>query len=444
MQRERIEYSNVPLGRAEPEDEVDVNAGDCQALLPCAHSDPSHENASERLKEEVIVCVVDPTEKDKANLTATKSTPTQLIDGGHLPFLDGLRGLAVLTLVQELLAYLPDFRLGLYLADGYFVLSAFLLTMSFERKCRQLLAQRAPLIKWATMLADYFCKRFFRVYPMVVVVALTLAYIPVGDLKRFYCVDAPFNVFEVLSFKFESRFYVLWTVPIQIAYYFVIPVFVAVLLALRRHWWVLVLPLYVWVIDEGINNTRGHHMPLRPHLPTFVAGSLAAVVYSRLNQSIKNNAFEFSWRHQLAVRAFEGAIMFLVLSQMIHGLLFDWIFENRYGNTYEFPFVSMSISALIVIEILLPSALASFLEWNFLRYAGKISYSLYLLHPFVIHNLTIMDQPDKYDQFFLNFGGSIALATIGYWMVENPSQLAAQRVSKLLAHVGTRSPTLAL
>jgi len=132
------------------------------------------------------------------------------------------------------------------------------------------------------------------------------------------------------------------------------------------------------------------------------------------------------------------------MSIAFRGLLFHWVAANPYGNIDGFPFVSVPVSALIVIEMLLPSVLARVLEWNFLCYAGKISFSIYLLHPFVIHSLTARHMSDKYDRFFLDFGGTMLLATVGYWAVEYPSQLAARRVSKLLARVGTRSPTLAL
>jgi len=438
MQRERIEYSNVPLGRAEPEDEVDVNAGDCQALLPCAHSDPSHENASERLKEEVIVCVVDPTEKDKANLTATKSSLTIRKGGGNVLFLNGLRGLAALMVVQQHLETLSGFWLGLVAVDVFFVLSAFLLTMLFERKCRQLLAQRAPLIQWIIMLADYFCKRFLRVYPLLIFVSLLLTQVS----ARIYNVDRPYSAYEVLTLKFEARYFVLWTLAIEIEYYFIIPVFVAVVVALRRHWWVLVLPLYAWVIYEGIYTYRMHHQPLRPHLSTFVTGSLAAVVYSRLDQWIKNNGFVFTRRNRLAIRVFEGIAFCHFMSAAFRGLIFHWVFDDPFGNTGGLSFVSVPVSVLIVIEMLLPSALARSLEVNLLCYAGKISFSIYLLHPFVIHSLLIKSQVNKFDKFVLNFGGTMLLATATYWAVEYPSQLTAQYLSKLLARVGTRSISL--
>ncbi|KAE9293382.1 hypothetical protein PF001_g18281, partial [Phytophthora fragariae] len=49
-----------------------------------------------------------------------------------------------------------------------------------------------------------------------------------------------------------------------------------------------------------------------------------------------------------------------------------------------FPFISVLLTLVLVIEMLLPSGLSSLLEWSALRYCGKVSFSIYLLHGFVI------------------------------------------------------------
>ncbi|KAE8965701.1 hypothetical protein PF007_g25632 [Phytophthora fragariae] len=62
---------------------------------------------------------------------------------------------------------------------------------------------------------------------------------------------------------------------------------------MRRFWWMAVAPLAVWVVHEGVYEYRTSHMPLRPHIPTFQSGSLAAVVFVKLDVWIKSTGFEF-------------------------------------------------------------------------------------------------------------------------------------------------------
>ncbi|RLN46640.1 hypothetical protein BBJ29_010041, partial [Phytophthora kernoviae] len=59
-----------------------------------------------------------------------------------------------------------DIFMGAVGVDAFFVLSSFLLTMIFMKKSIKLLAEGASYRKWAYTVADYFSKRFFRVYPL--------------------------------------------------------------------------------------------------------------------------------------------------------------------------------------------------------------------------------------------------------------------------------------
>ncbi|KAE9111473.1 hypothetical protein PF002_g22952, partial [Phytophthora fragariae] len=99
-------------------------------------------------------------------VSETAAAPSKIL------FLDGVRGLAALLVVtQHSHEYMQDLNLGACAVDAFFVLSSFLLTMLFMKKSVKLLAQGASIRKWAFTLADYFSKRFFRVYPLFALVA---------------------------------------------------------------------------------------------------------------------------------------------------------------------------------------------------------------------------------------------------------------------------------
>ncbi|RLN47838.1 hypothetical protein BBJ29_010071 [Phytophthora kernoviae] len=253
-------------------------------------------------------------------------------------------------------------------------------------------------------LADYFSKRFFRVYLLFALLSITLWLIPFEYKHQLYKVNKPedFNLFLTLTFHPEHRHYLMWTLPLEISYYFVLPAFVLSVLKTDRFWWMAFIPLYVWFIRKGLYTTRDnyHRQPLTKHLPTFIAGSMAAVIFVKLETWMKNTGFN--------------------LPPATH---------------YIMPFTSVKLSLLIVIEMVHPSTVSLIFEWIVLRYLGKISFSVYLLHVFVIYIEPIEEQANYYDRTISEFDLVILLATASYHLVEYPSQLVAQRLSRVFTRL---------
>ncbi|KAL3659777.1 hypothetical protein V7S43_015080 [Phytophthora oleae] len=358
------------------------------------------------------------------------ATPTKVL------FLDGVRGLAaILVVTQHSKEYMQGLNLGAVAVDAFFVLSSFLLTWLFMKKSIKLLSQGAGVRKWVFALADYFSKRFFRVYPLFAVTAIAISFMSAEDQKRYFLFLNPgdFDLYQVLTFEFNHRQFVLWTLPLEISYYFVIPVFVLAILALRRFWWLAVASLAVWVVHQGVYEYRTSHTPLQPHIPTFLFGSLAAVVYVKWDLWIKKTGFKFRWWHTLVLRSIEGLAIAVLLSVCFRGLFFDWVKPNPVPAAKGFPFVSALLTAVFVVEMIRPSCVSTMFEWSVLRYWGKISFSVYLLHSLVIWNPTISAQPKYFNRLFARFFLLLLLATTSFYLIEYPSQLLAQRISRFLA-----------
>uniref|UniRef100_A0AAV1UZR7 Acyltransferase 3 domain-containing protein n=1 Tax=Peronospora matthiolae TaxID=2874970 RepID=A0AAV1UZR7_9STRA len=350
-------------------------------------------------------------------------------------FLDGVRGLAaILVVTQHSHEYMQDSNWGAIAVDSFFVLSSFLLTWLFLKKSIQLRDQGAGARKWLFTLVDYFSRRFFRVYPLFTITCIVLWFLNDAEKERYFLVTdvGTYDLLKTLLFDFDHRYFVFWTLPLEITYYLLIPVFVLLTLLLRKFWWVPFIPAYCWVNYEGWNEFRTSHALFRPHIPTFLAGSMAAVVYLKLDMWIKASGFEFRLVHKLVLRTIQFAALALFLSIGFQGLFFVWVHGNVAPETPGFPFVSVLLTMIIVIEMLLPSPLSSFFEWSVLRYWGKISFSVYLLHSFVVWNKRVSNQPNYYCRLFSRFGLLWMLATTSYHLVEYPSQLLAQRISKIL------------
>ncbi|KAE9339607.1 hypothetical protein PF008_g11493 [Phytophthora fragariae] len=350
-------------------------------------------------------------------------------------FLDGARGLAaMLVVVQHSQEFVPELHLGSVAVDVFFVLSSFLLTWLFMKKSKKLLAQGADLRTWMFVLADYFQKRFFRVYPLFVVTVIVLSLMSKEDQKHYFIGGRPdFDWYKTLTFSFEYRYHVFWTLPLEISYYFVIPVFVLGVLGLRRFWWIPALQLSVWIVYDGMTEYRQSHMPMRPHIATFLTGSLAAVVFVKLDSWMKETKFTFRLWHVVLLRAVEWLSISMLLSVIFRGLLFTWVHPNPALPPDGFPYTSAFLAIIFVIEMMRPSWVSTMLEWNVLRFWGKISFSIYLMHSFIVENPTISAQGNYFDRFFSRLILVLALSTATYYLIEYPSQLLAQRISRILA-----------
>ncbi|KAJ0399770.1 hypothetical protein P43SY_010557 [Pythium insidiosum] len=347
-------------------------------------------------------------------------------------FLNGLRGLAAYFVVVQH-SHWGDRNFGAYGVDIFFVLSAFLLTMLLDKKVRQLLDRRARWHSWVFALLDYFQRRFLRVYPLFFLTALVLWMLPNERRKQFWLGknDVDFDFWHVITFKFEYRFHVFWTLPVEIGYYFLIPPLVIGVALLRRWWWVPLLPLTYWAVYDGMRSHRYDHRPLRDHLNTFVAGSIGALVLTRAERWIQVHNFEFRWFHKLALRMVEYFFFGMLISVMYGGVFFVYLDWDPMPSWSPSPYLSGFISIVIACEILLPGPLARLFEWNILIFYGKISYSMYLLHSFVIYTSYIKSETG-YTQKIATMGLICALSTTTYYAIEYPMQLLAGRISKRL------------
>ncbi|KAG3029871.1 hypothetical protein PC121_g6562 [Phytophthora cactorum] len=366
----------------------------------------------------------------EAKPASTNAAPTKVL------FLDGIRGLAAILVVLQHSHEYPTngLHLGSVAVDAFFVLSSFLLTWLFMKKSMKLLTQQAGARSWTIALLDYFQKRFFRVYPLFAVTAIVLSCMSFENQHRFFRLKKPedFELSKVLMFYTGYRPHVFWTLPLEIGYYFVIPAFVMVALGMRRYWWLGAVPLSVWIVHEGFYTYRTSHMALAPHLHTFMAGSLGAVVFVKSDLWIKKTGFNFRWWHTFALRVVEGLAIALMLSVSFQGLFFDWIHKDPVPASQGFGFVSVQMTTVFVIEMVRPSCISMMFEWSVLRYWGKISFSVYLLHSFVIDYPPVSHQKKYFNRFFARFALILLLATASYHLIEYLSQLLAQRISCFL------------
>jgi len=344
--------------------------------------------------------------------SAAASLPAPPSSEGLIRSLNGVRGLAVLMVLLDhagdegmyLFTGADVNRAGKYGVFLFFVLSAFLLTYPFlSRSNEELRDPRA----WA----NYFLRRFLRIFPLYVVVLLFFALWGEMSWEQFG---------EHLLLR--DGIWHLWTIPVEFKFYFVLPV-VALTLAffLRQQWGAFAISGIVlwagleWVVFplEELWSSEGD-IRLKKLIETFLLGSLAGAAYW------------FFLRHPVAPRIrpwLEGVaalclVIILLKIPAIYGLLIPGGGEmKRFADDHVF--CGFVWSAFLVAYLNGTGLIRRALEWAPLCYLGVISYSAYLWHRPVLRRINDLSI-SPLAQLFLSLGIVIVIASVTYLLVERP------------------------
>lgn len=353
-----------------------------------------------------------------------------------------MRGFAAILVVCHHIGFFKYKSIGALGVHMFFVLSAFLLTMILDKKVQKLIDSEATTCRlWLCMLLDYLVRRVLRVYPLYAIMVLVVSLSSYEHKKQWYKYEGSEDAFsglKMLVFADGHRFGVFWTLPLELTYYLLVPVIAVVAVTLRQWWWVPVPPLLCWIVYTGLYEPRLSWLGFSAHLPTFVCGSVAAIIHNRTSSWIRAKMFKFRWYHTVLLRTLEVAALVMLVSVCFDALIFDWFgpypFRGKYGDRDSDHCVCVYVSVVILVEMLHPGELSAVMEWVLLRYAGKISFSMYLLHSRIVYSSWIRAQTSFYTlQFslwFLVFFWSI----VSYHAIEAPSQKLSTIIS---SHIKT-------
>jgi peptidoglycan/LPS O-acetylase OafA/YrhL len=355
------------------------------------------------------------------------------------PYFDGIRGLAALIVFLAHLgtfgAYLhPSIALARFGQAGLFIfffLSAYLISRPIYLE-----AQPLRVGTWG----KYLVRRMFRIVPLYTAVCLL----------DFFVTHVYFNgqgagpdetgaLVRHLVFR-EGRL-VLWTMPVEIAFYFLlIPMMIAFALALRRPLISLAMLLLVsaWFLyvcfvgrDELAGTLGVHH-----YAPYFIVGCAASAAMAQFGPALK--------RVPASVWGVLGCAA-LILFMLQNPLWFQSLFPPAAGaldpmRPLEFDVVAYNADRylwLVPVTMLIVMATdlgAAPLRWLFstrpLVAAGKISFGVYLLH-FVVLMLVqarLVGHPQL--SFFVITIITFAAATALHFAVEKPGIRAGHRLAK--------------
>ncbi|KAF0544244.1 acyltransferase [Gigaspora margarita] len=272
----------------------------------------------------------------------------------------------------------------------------------------------------------YFFRRIMRVYPTYAIVLLSIVYIdPIG--KAYYNAIKTSNLLQHLTL--QSAEYIFWSIPPEMMYYLFIPIIVIGYVGITHMGIFLSNKLYcgpkigAWtgrvlgnIIIFGVRtlialyHDPGDSLQLSGSAHYFLSGSICAIWYREIvrlglfplsleeekalvkkKQYISNESSgvcsyiinNLPSRHWVIRHFFDGIcyfIFFIILCTMPHlsskvlGLPKNLILELYTGG---FLYAFLILAGLLSRN----SSFVNACSWNLFCFSGKISFSIYLLHP---------------------------------------------------------------
>lgn len=328
--------------------------------------------------------------------------PSSLIDKGFFAPLHGLRGIAVLYVVIShlgnsglFLLPIPHNAIGKVGVWVFFVLSAFLLTTHLCRDFETTTSRISSLLQ-------YLVHRAFRIYPLYILVLIV--HMVLGDISKM----------ELLKHLLLVQGWgELWAIPVEFQYYFVIPFIAFSSLYLTRRGVILVLLGFLtaalFYCLKQPASVFSNELNIFPKLAPFLFGSmLALLLYKKAT---------LESRHLSSLISLVSILGLLVTTVLYRDL------ANGYLSNMLAPWLSIAIGASVVgliFAALQPGLIGSLLGARPLVFLGEISFSIYLLHMFIIRAVQKANYlPDYIDAWF-SLGLCVLCASVSYWAIERP------------------------
>ena len=278
--------------------------------------------------------------------------------------LDVLRSISVLMVIWWHLAYFLGYStwhginirsigwLGVYF---FFVHTTYVLMFSLNRINTQ--------NNLFSTLCSFYCKRFFRIYPLSIFIVLLVAFFTLpGHISRPWDVVESVesirqiiaNIFLIQNITHHTDIIgPLWTLPIEVQMYIFLPFLYflwkkpfGIIIIIGLWGWILLLKNYIWSLWS--------HLKVIQYFPIFSAGILGFLIYRKIIPKIRG-----IW--------FLCFILLLILIFFTGKIFIKW-------------------EVGIFVYLLLGCGLPFFqeIDWKYIRIVShifaKYSYTLYLIH----------------------------------------------------------------
>lgn len=356
---------------------------------------------------------------DYANTPGDVKAQPTVFKLGYEPALDGLRGLAILS-VMAFNAHFLLMKGGFIGVDIFFVLSGFLITALLVQGYH-----RTSTIGFR----NFYLRRALRLLPALFLLMLFC----VGYALLLQPYDKAINTLKGVLY---TLFYVAnwaqvppyepgigalshaWSLSVEEQFYIVWPLLLFILLKVKNKVVVLAtlvgliaisILLNIWFWQAGVPHLRMYFgSDTRAH--ELLIGCVAALL---LSWGIVRRGRGPKWVfHAASVVSLAGILASFVLVQ--HNTAFVY--------NGGFALISIGTAILIVDFLLFPSALSRVFEFAPLVWIGKISYGLYLWHfpIFEASRKLLEDWVSPIVYQLIGLALTVVVATASYYLLELP------------------------
>lgn len=341
-----------------------------------------------------------------------------------VPPLHGLRGVAALIVLLShfgnmglYLLPVPYERIGKVGVWIFFTLSAYLLTNHLTVALLTGRFNYRPYLSYAI-------RRVFRIFPLFII--SLLIYYAIGDFSLRQLVDHA---------TFQEATGVYWAVVVECKYYLVIPCIAILVASKGERTAILVLAIGLIIsIAISFNSQQklfSEGLELIPRLVPFLVGSLLAILTLADTSEVQRKVAQVV---QNPMINYLTLFLFIALITSFKLAIYGQIHSNW------LPIISVAISfvtaTLIYLSLNDSTIVSKFLGRKWLVFAGKISFSVYLLHMFVLKNGLLQavweGLPYSYIKAWATLIIVIGIAWTSYILVEQPGIRIGNKLEKFL------------
>lgn len=353
----------------------------------------------------------------------------------NLPAVTGMRGVASLLVVgfHTVLFFVwlgqpfphgigPQLlNLGWIGVDFFFVLSGFLLSLPILANPNDL---RVPRF-WGA----YLVKRWFRIAPPYYAsILFALVLLSKTDYLVTGFGDVVRHLLYAQNFDMTSTFSidpVYWSLAVEAQFYLILPLFA--LLFTRRLWgWSLGASLGVTTLWRTLAYVPADPLStqwLNFQLPAFLGHFALGICTARLYLDGRG----VSHRARVPLLAAAGSFIVIPLVFLVdHGEVIGATWQStQFANAAARSLIALGFAAILFWMVAPGPAPRQWLSSSLLQGAGKISYSIYLVHAPLLAFI-LLRGPPIVSQSFPTFAAAGLIATIlvavaFYWLTERPS-----------------------
>lgn len=352
---------------------------------------------------------------------------------GRLEFLDALRGLAAVYVVIYHMTLMPQPQLALpRWAEKFTLMGGTGVTLFFIVSAFSLYYTMPMRESSSRPTASFYLHRFFRVAPLFYFLIL------VSWIRDAWLFDVHHSVgavaasatfiFNLFPMRQEGFVWAGWTIGVEMIFYAVFPLIyarvrdrhkaIAFVFATLLFWYFIGLVLDYLVMPDGWRESILQWSTFK-HFPIFATG---IVLYYWFMDADPDDP---SARSKGQAALLGGVFTYLALVQ-------GWL-PNIFGNAYYFQAIAYGL--IFIGLALFPWTL---IVNRFTSFLGKVSYSVYLLHPTIVYLLIpvyrrIHEQQTDLTVAFLVCAGVtfvilLPLSWLSYRLIELPGIRLGKKV----------------